>query len=71
MQTSTNPFPEQAFAESELGRRLLTLHAEGSSSQRILAEHLLRQPMRIMAGSIEDLAASAGVSNSCRSSPAA
>ncbi|MCZ8107690.1 MAG: MurR/RpiR family transcriptional regulator [Burkholderiales bacterium] len=62
MQTSTTPFPEQAFAESELGRRLLTLHAEGSSSQRILAEHLLRQPMRIMAGSIEDLAASAGVS---------
>lgn len=51
-----------AFAASELGRRLLDLQVSGSASNRAIAEHLLRNPVRGAALSIEDLAAASGVS---------
>ena len=54
--------PEHAFAETDLGRRLLGLQASGSSSQRAVAEHLLRNPVRLVARSIEELAQETGVS---------
>lgn len=54
---------EIAFAESDLGKRLMTALEEGSASNRLIAEHLLRNPMRITAWSIEDLASDIGVSN--------
>ncbi|WP_376989482.1 MurR/RpiR family transcriptional regulator [Bosea sp. R86505] len=51
-----------AFAASELGQKLLALQAAGSASNRMIAEHLLRNPVRGAALSIEDLAAASGVS---------
>jgi DNA-binding MurR/RpiR family transcriptional regulator len=51
-----------AFAASELGRKLLALQTAGSASNRAIAEHLLRNPVRGSALSIEDLAAASGVS---------
>ncbi len=51
-----------AFAASELGMKLLALQASGSTSNRAIAEHLLRNPVRGSALSIEDLAAASGVS---------
>ncbi len=53
---------DMAFAASELGRKLLALQASGSASNRVIAEHLLRNPVRGSALSIEDLAAATGVS---------
>jgi DNA-binding MurR/RpiR family transcriptional regulator len=51
-----------AFANSELGRRLRSLQASGSASNRAIAEHLLRNPVHGSSLSIEDLAAASGVS---------
>jgi DNA-binding MurR/RpiR family transcriptional regulator len=57
-----NGVSDVAFAASELGQRLLALQAAGSASHRTIAEHLLRNPVRGSALSIEDLAAASGVS---------
>lgn len=51
-----------AFARSELGSRLRALHQSGSTSNRAIADHLLRNPVVGASQSIEDLAAAAGVS---------
>jgi DNA-binding MurR/RpiR family transcriptional regulator len=51
-----------AFASSDLGRRLRELQASGSASNRVIAEHLLRNPVHGSSLSIEDLAAASGVS---------
>lgn len=53
---------DQAFADSPLGRRLLDIDATGSVSNRAIADYLLRNPVRVTAWSIEDLAATIGVS---------
>jgi DNA-binding MurR/RpiR family transcriptional regulator len=52
----------QAFAATPLGIRLARLMADGSPSQRKLAEFLLRHPIRASALSIEDLAEVTGIS---------
>ncbi len=57
------PSTEVAFADTELGRRLLAVMTDGTASNRTIAEHLLRNPVRITAWSIEDLAGAIGVSN--------
>ncbi|KPF86730.1 hypothetical protein IP70_06090 [alpha proteobacterium AAP38] len=62
-QTQSAPSTEVAFADTELGRRLLAVMADGTASNRTIAEHLLRNPVRITAWSIEDLASAIGVSN--------
>lgn len=54
--------PAMAFASSELGQRLLALQASGSDTQRRIAVHLLRNPVRAAAVGIEDLAQVIGVS---------
>lgn len=51
-----------AFASSELGLRLRELQNSGSTSNRAIAEHLLRNPVHGSSQSIEDLAAASGVS---------
>jgi DNA-binding MurR/RpiR family transcriptional regulator len=51
-----------AFASSELGQRLRELQGSGSTSNRAIAEHLLRNPVHGSSQSIEDLAAASGVS---------
>jgi DNA-binding MurR/RpiR family transcriptional regulator len=51
-----------AFARSELGSRLREQHQSGSTSNRAIADHLLRNPVVGASQSIEDLAAAAGVS---------
>ena len=48
--------PELAFARSDIGVRLLDLQRDGSPSQRAIADHLLRNPLRIPAWGIEELA---------------
>jgi DNA-binding MurR/RpiR family transcriptional regulator len=53
---------DMAFAASPLGQKLLDLQASGSASNRAIAEHLLRNPVRGAALSIEDLAAASHVS---------
>ncbi|MFY8115174.1 MAG: MurR/RpiR family transcriptional regulator [Rhabdaerophilum sp.] len=53
---------DMAFAASPLGQQLVGLQASGSASNRAIAEHLLRNPVRGAALSIEDLAAASGVS---------
>ncbi|MFY8091968.1 MAG: MurR/RpiR family transcriptional regulator [Niveispirillum sp.] len=62
-QNQSAPSTEVAFADTELGRRLLAVMADGTASNRTIAEHLLRNPVRITAWSIEDLAGAIGVSN--------
>jgi DNA-binding MurR/RpiR family transcriptional regulator len=57
-----NGASDVAFAASELGRRLRELQASGSASNRAIAEHLLRNPVRGASLSIEDLAVASGVS---------
>ena len=48
--------PELAFARSPIGVRLLDLQQNGSPSHRAIADHLLRNPLRIPAWGIEELA---------------
>ncbi len=50
------------FANSDLGRRLGELHRSGSISQRRLADFVLRNPIRVSATTIEDMARATGVS---------
>ncbi|TAG79431.1 MAG: MurR/RpiR family transcriptional regulator [Betaproteobacteria bacterium] len=54
--------PELTFARSPLGQRLVDLQNSGSRSNRVIAEYLLRNPLRIPAIGIEELASRTGVS---------
>ncbi|MCA3637203.1 MAG: MurR/RpiR family transcriptional regulator [Methylobacterium sp.] len=51
-----------AFASSPLGQRLREQQASGSTSNRVIAEYLLRNPVHGTSLSIEDMAAACGVS---------
>jgi DNA-binding MurR/RpiR family transcriptional regulator len=54
--------PERAFASSNLGAALVREQTEGSSAARAIADHLLRNPVRVTAYGIEELAQQTGVS---------
>lgn len=54
--------PEVAFAQSELGQALKRVLAEGSASNRAIADYLLRNQVRVTAQGIEELAESCQVS---------
>ncbi|MFN8721830.1 MAG: MurR/RpiR family transcriptional regulator, partial [Rhodospirillales bacterium] len=54
--------PELALAGTAFGARLLELRRKGSPSNRTIAEAVLRNPVRIATGSIEEVAATTGVS---------
>ncbi len=54
--------PEIAFAQSSLGETLLKVLAEGSASNRAIADYLLRNQVRVTAQGIEELAANCQVS---------
>jgi DNA-binding MurR/RpiR family transcriptional regulator len=56
------PLPEIAFARSRLGKRLLEMQRNASPSNRLIAEFLLRNPIRVTAWSIEDLSGALPVS---------
>ncbi len=60
--THDSSSPEVAFAQSPLGRSLLAVLADGSSSNKAIADYLLRNPVRVTALGIEELAASCQVS---------
>ena len=57
-----NASPDIGFAESALGQRLLQVLAEGSASNRTIADYLLRNQMRATALGIEELAEACAVS---------
>jgi DNA-binding MurR/RpiR family transcriptional regulator len=54
--------PEVAFAASQLGKRLIEAQGASSRSNRLIADYLLRNPVRAAAWSIEDLAQAIAVS---------
>jgi DNA-binding MurR/RpiR family transcriptional regulator len=54
--------PDIGFAESSLGRSLLRVLAEGSASNRAIADYLLRNQVRVTALGIEELAEACEVS---------
>lgn len=54
--------PAIGFAESALGQSLLRVLAEGSASNRAIADHLLRNQVRVTALGIEELADACDVS---------
>jgi DNA-binding MurR/RpiR family transcriptional regulator len=54
--------PEVAFAQSEIGQSLKRVLADGSGSNRAIANFLLRNPVRVPALGIEELAESCTVS---------
>lgn len=54
--------PALAFAQSELGQALVRVKAEGSASNKAIAEYLLRHQVRVAAMGIEDLAEACSVS---------
>lgn len=54
--------PDVGFAESSLGQSLLRVLAEGSASNRAIADYLLRNQMRVTALGIEELADACAVS---------
>jgi DNA-binding MurR/RpiR family transcriptional regulator len=56
------PSAEAAFAASALGRQLIALQTEASPSNRLIADYLLRNPVRVTAWSIEDLSGAIAVS---------
>jgi DNA-binding MurR/RpiR family transcriptional regulator len=55
--------PEVAFAQSDLGQRLLRCLSDGSAARRRIADYLLRNQMRMTALGIEELAESCQVSS--------
>ncbi|MEX5748609.1 MurR/RpiR family transcriptional regulator [Massilia sp. X63] len=57
-----NASPDIGFAESSLGQSLLRMLAEGSASNRTIADHLLRNQVRVTALGIEELAEACEVS---------
>jgi DNA-binding MurR/RpiR family transcriptional regulator len=61
---STDSSADTAFAQSELGRKLLNLLSDtkASSANKAVAEQLLRNPVRATAWGIEELAAQAQTS---------
>lgn len=63
--TPNQPFssPDVGFAESSLGQALLRMLAEGSASNRAIADHLLRNQLRVTALGIEELAEACAVSS--------
>ncbi|MCS0633632.1 MurR/RpiR family transcriptional regulator [Telluria mixta] len=63
--TSTVPSsasPDIGFAESSLGQSLLRVLAEGSASNRAIADYVLRNQVRVTALGIEELADACAVS---------
>jgi len=54
--------PDIGFAESSLGQSLLRMLAEGSASNRAIADYLLRNQVRVTALGIEELADACAVS---------
>ena len=54
--------PDIGFAESSLGQSLLRMLAEGSASNRAIADHLLRNQVRVTALGINELAEACDVS---------
>lgn len=54
--------PDVGFAESALGQRLLQVLADGSASNRTIADYLLRNQMRATAIGIEEMAEACEVS---------
>ncbi|MGV7209422.1 MurR/RpiR family transcriptional regulator [Oxalobacteraceae bacterium A2-2] len=62
MNAAVSPSPEIAFAQSALGQSLVRVLADGSSSHRQIADYLLRNPMRVTALGIEELAEACQVS---------
>jgi DNA-binding MurR/RpiR family transcriptional regulator len=54
--------PDIGFAESSLGQALLRVLAEGSASNRAIANYLLRNQMRVTALGIEELAEACDIS---------
>jgi DNA-binding MurR/RpiR family transcriptional regulator len=54
--------PDIGFAESSLGQRLLRMLAEGSASNRAIADYLLRNQVRVTALGVEELAEACEVS---------
>jgi len=54
--------PDIGFAESSLGQALLRVLAEGSASNRAIADYLLRNQVRVTALGIEELAEACEVS---------
>ena len=53
---SSSAAPDIGFAESSLGQALLRVLAEGSASNRAIADYLLRNQVRVTALGIEELA---------------
>jgi DNA-binding MurR/RpiR family transcriptional regulator len=56
------PAPDAAFAESEVGRRLVELLAGSSPANRAAADFVLRNPVRVAAMGIEELSTATAVS---------
>lgn len=59
--------PEVAFAQSALGKALKRVLTEGSASSRTIADFVLRNPVRVTAFGIEELAEHCKVSNATAS----
>ncbi len=59
---SSSAAPDIGFAESRLGQALLRVLAEGSASNRAIADHLLRNQVRVTALGIGELAEACEVS---------
>jgi DNA-binding MurR/RpiR family transcriptional regulator len=59
---ASSPSHDIGFAESALGQSLLRVLAEGSASNRAIADHLLRNQVRVTALGIEELAEACDVS---------
>lgn len=62
MKSEVTSVNSDGFASSRLGARISALHREGSASQRLLAEFILRNPIRVAAASIDEMARMSGVS---------
>jgi DNA-binding MurR/RpiR family transcriptional regulator len=60
--TPSSASPDIGFAESSLGRSLLRVLAEGSASNRAIADYVLRNQVRVTALGIEELADACDVS---------
>lgn len=54
--------PLDSFTSTALGKRVEHLHRNGSASQKQIADFILRNPIRVSAMTIEDLARATGVS---------
>jgi DNA-binding MurR/RpiR family transcriptional regulator len=60
--TSNSASPDIGFAESSLGQALLRVLAEGSASNRAIADYVLRNQVRVTALGVEELAEACEVS---------